>query len=747
MLPSVDKAGSSFDARLAGTLGQFRTAGVPMDYILTKATLTLTAGSSLEQSSLAKHLRLMREVLDVKHLAFEQLLQRDLDDDRVARRLIPYLLSGKQDAPAFFPPVLAVLLPIRGAGGEFAEPGDRYPERATPKFVKENGQFWEEIAFGGTMRVRRQVQDESAGEMELSAGQLEWNTSESALLVLDGQHRTMALLAIHRYLTNSWPTASMRFKAFYEDVLLEADLDGRLARAREVGWRVELPITVCWPAPQPGQIGPTPLAAARKLFVDLNQNARRMGRGRTLLLADTALVGEMLRAFLEDARGEKPTLPICAIDYEEQTVDTNKYSKRWSCLTTLKHLELMFILATSGSARVVADVGGSFTMAVAPDKKLARIKQTLRAVELARGAEIASLQLEEIAAGNSETVLEVVCHDSDFRKRLGRQFADTWGRAIAILLSEVVPLDAHLRSLEWLRDEVATSPELSDDVVAAAREALFDGAGLFYVLQNANKQRSSTRAANPGTPHRRTGVAAVVDRKDSQVGHVWDKLSSLRTLFQNHYSLELSGEEVHAQSEMLVKDRNLRDVSYTYAFQLGLTLTLTLLQHHLECALAELPRLARWMSSTLTQSLAGEIDGKMPRRWLLLDRDSSHNPLNLMKQLEVASAANFRYLWLEILAHAPDDCYEGRNERGYQAKIEALADRARQTYREQMIKEREREIKQLKGSEYVKDNAKEAAKVVDSDLQRGLEYWFGWPERRYYSWRDKALNKRKDDED
>src|ERR1700733_2004774 len=69
-----------------------------------------------------------REIFKVEELSFDELIQRDLDDSRVAHDLIPYLLGDTGQHARFFPPVLAVLVPKREGRSGIAP---RYPAPST----------------------------------------------------------------------------------------------------------------------------------------------------------------------------------------------------------------------------------------------------------------------------------------------------------------------------------------------------------------------------------------------------------------------------------------------------------------------------------------------------------------------------------------------------------------------------------------------------------------------------------------
>src|SRR3546814_45799 len=79
---------NSFRDLIQGTWGTFNTPAGRVEYIMTKARL---GEESLDpERLLTKSLRPVREVMSADDLDFNQLLQRDLDDHRVATNLIRY---------------------------------------------------------------------------------------------------------------------------------------------------------------------------------------------------------------------------------------------------------------------------------------------------------------------------------------------------------------------------------------------------------------------------------------------------------------------------------------------------------------------------------------------------------------------------------------------------------------------------------------------------------------------------------
>jgi hypothetical protein len=95
-----------------GTWGRFNTPAGVIEFLETKARIG--AASTDAETRLTRFLKPVREALNTRDMDFNQLLQRDLDDHRVATELVPYLLRPNSRGPAFFPPIVTALLPFDG---------------------------------------------------------------------------------------------------------------------------------------------------------------------------------------------------------------------------------------------------------------------------------------------------------------------------------------------------------------------------------------------------------------------------------------------------------------------------------------------------------------------------------------------------------------------------------------------------------------------------------------------------------
>jgi hypothetical protein len=217
------------------------------------------AGNS---ASLLAELKPMRERVKPKDISdMSALLQRDLNDARVANELVPYLISNAAEI-GFFPAILCALLPTR-----FLESSD---DNEQVKLYPEPNQIDDKTtAFNDCWKLELFPNKDGA----LSAlGQLWIDPSQTDIVVLDGQHRANAF----RFVTDTFPEATKVesiYHAFYTNAKSGVDFDA------------ELPVTIVW-FQQVAEEKVNPRIISRRLFVDVNTNAKAVNQSRNILLDD-----------------------------------------------------------------------------------------------------------------------------------------------------------------------------------------------------------------------------------------------------------------------------------------------------------------------------------------------------------------------------------------------------------------------------------------------------------------------------
>ena len=301
---------SALDITLSGTVGSFKVgvnqkkASFEVKYLLTHVGLNFNSGSD---EKLLKELAPVREIFDFRSLDFDEIMQRDIDDSRVSGDLVPYLLDDSTaDLVKFFPPIVVVALPIQSDANK---PSDYYPAVSINKIEKkddpqqvaewlvtQSGQKGQEV-----FKFEQPVVD---GEVQLhDLVKLSFNTSKCKLVIVDGQHRAMALLALYRNLKDDWSDARRKpFESYYREWTPEYIKSFNLKE-------IKLPMIICT---VPGidenyrdSLGEYDLKkASRSIFLTLNKNARKVSRSRNLLLDDSDLISSFMRCLLSKIKNE-----------------------------------------------------------------------------------------------------------------------------------------------------------------------------------------------------------------------------------------------------------------------------------------------------------------------------------------------------------------------------------------------------------------------------------------------------------
>ncbi|MCD9875235.1 DNA sulfur modification protein DndB [Streptomyces guryensis] len=689
----------TFRDYVQGTWGTFATPAGRVDYIMTKARLGEVTDDPERQ--LTKSLAPVREVMEAGDLDFNQLLQRDLDDHRVAVKLIPYLLDLKPTGPAFFPPIVAVLLPFRGRRPSFFEPLGKQ------EVVPDDGARWQQEQAGTSFRVQRLVGDDDRLH-PASVGKLWWNKTESQLVVLDGQHRAMALLAVERTRTNSWQeSGGARFKSFYENQVNQAlrgfdDVDLS---------RIEVPVTVCWFPEETGEEA-KPHEAARKLFVDVNKEARPPSDSRIILLSDAELSNVLTRRMLSELRNDTSDslLPIYAVEYDNPEVNSTRPA-RWSVLTNIHLLKFAVDRCVFGPPKYLNNVA---------QKIGGRLSQTELDTFMQRQLDLTSLFPDQFEDGGFTYQREKI-GNTEFP--LGRmdvisdRFAATWGRAILTLLSRTAPYAAHAKALTQSKDDW----HIDDTGLTLAHDALFSGVGVFWTLRDSYEHYLEKKAA---------GLKAT----KSDVIRAWEALKGREDTFETYRARAYLDS---GRTAALKQSKAAYAVFNTHACQLGMVMTLgSLWELRKEqpggVDINELPQFADALVGAWNAYFALE-QGKAKDRRLAFNKSEVSQPLNQIANMDTPQAVYFRYFWLQVL-DTPEAWEHVAPWFANRSAFEDMLSTARGLY---LGLCEEQQFKALKTSRPGVVDAKlrpEAEQVARAALGRALKEWFYGTAEPYKSW-------------
>lgn len=298
------KKDTALNLTLEGSVGSFNVGkgktdqnSLEVKYFLTHVGLDFSSGSN---EAVLSHLAPVREIFDFEHLDFDEIMQRDIDDARVSGELVPYLLDSKSsDLLKLFPPIIVVVLPIRE---QDFRPAGLYPKVEIEDIPQSGDEHRKSVLRAGSIgqEVFQFEQPYDDGQLiQHDLVRFKLNTHKTRLVIVDGQHRAMALLALYRNLKDEWSDEKRApFKDYYAEwtpnYIREFDLR-----------KINLPVMFCtFPELSAESYkGEFDLKkASRTIFLTLNKTARKVSNSRNILLDDNDLIAFLLRRCLSEIK-------------------------------------------------------------------------------------------------------------------------------------------------------------------------------------------------------------------------------------------------------------------------------------------------------------------------------------------------------------------------------------------------------------------------------------------------------------
>ena len=705
-----------FEHVIEGIYGTFETPAGRVAYLQTKAKV---GGDGTRHGKLIKALLPAREALNIQEMDFNQLLQRDLDDHRIATKLIEYVLNPPANSlPGFFPPVLALLLPF----DQQQKPVEYFPP---PSESNEPDAEFASIRFkcithANSYRVQYAINPEDDEPLSIPLAVLRWNPELSKMVIMDGQHRAMSLLAIQRTVTNSWSSVAKgaRYQPFYEHHV-RAWMKKAAAEGKTIDLsKIELPVTICWFPEAPGDtVRPRPHLSARKLFVDVNNNAKPPSEARLVLMSDTQLDNIFARELLNRLRRDpiwRGSFPLYGVEYDNPDRSSTS-PKRWSVITSLDIIKDAVIRTVFGPPKIVNDPTASLQGGPPLRDMDIRMREQLR---------VSSLFPREFQDGDRTLVCENLgnlvfpLNDSEKTMKLLDKFYETWGKGILTLLSEVEPYKAHLQALQ----ERYTNWIAADNNSTLAKDALFEGVGMLWTIEEGHKlwqldRRNAREAKQPDPVQPDISKAWLILEEDQKP-----------TFQKRRAKLYMGSDNV---SDVADCDRLFKGL-ITYAAQVGLMLAWASL--HAKAAPTANPNdLASAFAKAINETLCTGPTTSRNRKRILLKQSAGEPtyPLNSLPKLEPAFASQYRYFWLELaLAKAGRHHLNGLISFD---KAEELLSNSYRVYLRLLVEERIRQrltdpaISQLPQTEGKPLAASMARNEIIDEQSHARKYWFSTP--------------------
>jgi len=206
-------------------------------------------------------------------LPFDLMMQREIDDERIKNELIPYLIENEL---SFFPPITVVILETDSKTGNETKIKEKYPDLTLESNYSDGSNIFEKRKFGNifSIDILKDGEEKQRWFSELTVG------SNATLLAVDGQHRLIAFQAILNKLSESEKDIYKNLDKTLIEKIKSKDFTN-----------LTIPITFIFiPQLHDGNKQQLSLVEAfRKIFVDINRNARKVNEMRNILLDEQDL--------------------------------------------------------------------------------------------------------------------------------------------------------------------------------------------------------------------------------------------------------------------------------------------------------------------------------------------------------------------------------------------------------------------------------------------------------------------------
>jgi len=630
-LVPVDDDAPTFNEQAFGSWGESASSDVPVLYLSTH--VRLSQNLDRRESSLVESISPVREILDPTNLSFAELLQRDLEDFRVLNSLVPYLMGDRQGALGFFPPLLAVLLPF-----ENGRPS-AFPTAIETRGVDGNIST-QDLTSGDFFRFRRGLNNAGSFNLKRRNAELQWNKDRARLVIIDGQHRAMALLAIYRSLAGDdrWKDRGAQYRHFYEDRIK------KLYAAKGMP-ELEVPVTVCIFPTLTGGDPNEPFKRARTLFVDVNKEAKTPNRSRLILLSETDLCDIFTRTLLDSIRESRQadtpdfTLPLSAIEYDTPGAEGRDGRPiRGACITNIQHLHAV-VHSVLWGPRAWVDEVASPKLTSKPTNEFMQ-----KQLGLFQGN-----QTDWIFGG------QVICPVKDVKRNsfpvdhvddLREVFKKSWGDSLIYLFSNLFPFSYFGRVADKFEQDWTIVP---DAPMALAKEAFFGGVGTYWTLRDMDRAWQIDLSTKPRE------LQAQMKAAPPPSTLAWQVIGQKEKEFELLVQAKIVGHEPLLESEKAAA-REVLEKSQTQAMQRGIAMALASLVTRLGVAHDSIYEFTKLFVDRLNEYF---LDSSNPHRRYFFSKLQPDGEDSLAfyvgPKLDSKKWVNMRWLVLEAFFSSPHD--------------------------------------------------------------------------------------------
>ncbi|WP_372966460.1 hypothetical protein [Marinobacter sp.] len=546
---------SSLDLTLEGSVGSFKVGSgmlgqhsLEVKFFLTHVGLNFMSGSD---EKLLSHLAPVREIFDFKELDFDEIMQRDIDDARVSSELIPYLLDDKSaDLIKLFPPIVVVVLPVKPDANR---PESKYPKTNTIEIPEEGNKPGKSILRSGDIgaevfEFEQPIKRGKTRKHDLVRFRI--NTQRTKLVIVDGQHRAMALLALYRNIKNQWSDDRRApFKEYYSEwtraYIQQFNLN-----------EINLPIIFCTvPELNSDYVGDFDLKkASRSIFLTLNKTARKVSNSRNILLDDNDIIAYFLRKMLSKIKSKDQRSPYSLRIWNVELDQFNDKQKIQSPVATtgVNHCYFMIehLMLNSGDNNGITARSGKFYKRTNLNTFLCMHRLNGRDL---LGAEVSENTFRDSFSENAAEILS-------------SSFMTKYGNFIISMFEKFKPYEIYNRATLQLE----TNLDVHED--RKLKPIFFEGQGIGKIFETHRislRQRLNDGEFKSDVPE----IEEIAKRLDGTATRIDNSIKSLKLQISENYINSVSdkkylkdSEKVHEKVSIWINDL-FDNIFKTTAFQ------------------------------------------------------------------------------------------------------------------------------------------------------------------------------------
>ncbi len=441
-----------------------------------------------------KYLKPVREMLDTNKIKdIRQLVQRELDDVRIIKSLVPYILNTEnnlgQNGVAFFPSVLGVIMPkdyLKNLTGV-------YPSiNSDKRIMKDDGyiDIYETADFNWS--VRRYTNKEKTRTFPYVS--LTVDTENCDVVIIDGQHRINAFRAASESMTT-------------ENDVIKQIYNGCSVYSGEKKYLVNLPITLIWFEGIKEDLSSNilPEIISRKLFIDVNNTAKSIAKSRKILLDDTNPINLITNHFYSKIASKHQfdlkTLSLAHLGCDvptEASSQTYFRSLPFTCISTPERLRSVFDVFFMRTKSY--SIGASRT--ASPTGRRNKYRSSINEESFSESVikiMLPNSMSEAISQYTDEYLEREILFVNDELGSSGQtnqnfvrnEFAEQYFNCFYNLLSEFSIFKNHLQNIQEYNNQISQSGDLTKE--ETWKSVFLDGKSLFFTLNNKTQSENKYR--------------------------------------------------------------------------------------------------------------------------------------------------------------------------------------------------------------------------------------------------------------